>query len=129
MPIWFHWSGSELVFGSPANAPKTRALRDNTQVAVTIDKAGDATHFLMIRGPGTVAIQDGVIREYAAAARRYLGEEAGERWVRDMDQPGMKMARIAVRPAWVGIIDFQERFPSAMGKTGRKAPRKRGKPY
>jgi hypothetical protein len=25
-----------------------------------------------------------------------------------------EMARIAIRPEWVGVLDFQTRFPSAM---------------
>jgi hypothetical protein len=25
------------------------------------------------------------------------------------------MARIAVRPAWVGVLDFETRLPSALG--------------
>lgn len=27
------------------------------------------------------------------------------------DHPGVRMARIAVRPAWVGVLDFRPRFP------------------
>jgi len=32
-----------------------------------------------------------------------------------MDQPGTVQARIAVRPAWVGVLDFVTRLPSAQG--------------
>jgi hypothetical protein len=28
---------------------------------------------------------------------------------------GKPMARIAITPDWVGILDFQTRFPSALG--------------
>lgn len=28
---------------------------------------------------------------------------------------GKPMARIAITPQWVGILDFQTRFPSALG--------------
>jgi hypothetical protein len=27
VPIWFHWTGAELVLGSPVDAPKVRVLR------------------------------------------------------------------------------------------------------
>jgi hypothetical protein len=32
-----------------------------------------------------------------------------------IDQPVTTMARIAVRPTWVGVLDFQERMPEVMG--------------
>ena len=33
------------------------------------------------------------------------------------DVAGTRMARIAVRPAWVGLLDFETRMPSALGGT------------
>lgn len=41
----------------------------------------------------------GIVPEYADAHRRYLGGE---------------QARAAVRPTWVGTLDFRTRFPAAM---------------
>jgi len=32
-----------------------------------------------------------------------------------VDQPGTAQARIAVRPDWVGVLDFVTRRPSAQG--------------
>lgn len=115
VPIWFHWTGEELVFGSPHDAPKVKVLRNGVQAAVTIDTEGEPTHALMIRGPVSVDIQDGVVAEYAAAARRYLGEEAGQQWVQNIEQQRAKMARISLRPNWVALLDFEQRFPSALG--------------
>jgi len=56
----------------------------------------------------------GVVPEYALAARRYLGEEDATAYLLQVDQPGTTMARIAVHPTWVGVLDFQTRFPSAL---------------
>jgi hypothetical protein len=36
-------------------------------------------------------------------------------YLAQIDQPGTRMARIAVRPAWVALMDFQTRMPSALG--------------
>lgn len=58
---------------------------------------------------------DGVPVEYALAARRYLGESESSDYLAQIDQPITRMARIAVRPAWVGVVDFQTRLPSALG--------------
>jgi hypothetical protein len=35
----------------------------------------------------------------------------GRAEVTDADRPGVRMARIAVRPTWVGVLDFTTRFP------------------
>lgn len=32
-----------------------------------------------------------------------------------VDQPGTVQARIAVRPDWVGLLDFMTRLPSVQG--------------
>ena len=37
VPIWFHWDGSQMVFGTPPLAPKLHALVDGAPVAITID--------------------------------------------------------------------------------------------
>jgi hypothetical protein len=113
VPLWFHWTGEVLTFGSPPRAPKLRALAQEPRVAVTIDAAaGWPYHALLIRGDATVEMLDDVSDEYAAAARRYFGDEQGAAWVQQLS--GKPMARISVRPAWVAVLDFETRFPSAL---------------
>ena len=34
--------------------------------------------------------------------------------VAEVDRPGTRMARIAVRPEWVGVLDFTTRFPGGV---------------
>ena len=58
---------------------------------------------------------NGLAPEYAAAARRYLGEEAAAGMLASLDQPGTAQARIVLRPVWVGLLDFDRRLPSAQG--------------
>jgi hypothetical protein len=122
MPTWFHWTGEELVMGTFFSAPhvrhaasRLRALRANPAVAITIDTDTFPPEVLSIRGQASVTEVDGVVREYALMARRYLGEEGGAAYVDYVDDPVTRMARIAVRPTWVGVIDFQHRLPSALG--------------
>jgi hypothetical protein len=67
---------------------------------------------LLLRGTATVQMMPTVVAEYAAAARRYMGEEAGNAWVGEAG--AIFSVRIAIRPEWVGVLDFQTRFPSAM---------------
>jgi len=119
VPIWFHWTGEEVVMASPYDAPKVQALQANPDVALTIDSESWPHKVLLLRGPAQVEIVEGVAEEYGAAARRYFGEEQGAAWTDQVSQMLPRMARIAVRPEWVGILDFQTRFPEALAKRMR----------
>ena len=116
VPIWFHWTGEDVVMGSPPDAPKVDAIRANPAVALTIDGNDWPYPVVLIRGKANVTFVDGVVPEYAAAAKRHFGDEQGEAWVGQVEQMMSQMVRIAVRPEWVGILDFQTRFPQALAK-------------
>jgi hypothetical protein len=51
------------------------------------------------------------------AAARYLGTEQAEATIRSLP-PTMPMARIAVRPDDVVLLDFETRLPSALSALG-----------
>jgi hypothetical protein len=125
LSTWFHWTGDELVMPTFVSAPHVRhpsarlqALRTNPHVAITIDTDRFPPDVLLLRGTVSINENDGVLPEYAAAARRYLGEDAAREYLDQIDQPGTRMARIAVRPSWVGVLDFETRLPSALGGVG-----------
>jgi nitroimidazol reductase NimA-like FMN-containing flavoprotein (pyridoxamine 5'-phosphate oxidase superfamily) len=113
VPIWFQWTGEEIVMATFVPSPKVTALRANPGVAISIDNEA-LPEAVLVRGRAVVTEVDGAVPEYALAARRYMGEEAAEAYIAEVDKPGTTMARIAVRPTWVGVIDFQTRFPSAL---------------
>jgi hypothetical protein len=113
VPIWFHWDGGSVVLGSPMRAPKLTALKENPQVAVTVeDSSAWPYKALLLRGEASVDLLEDVSPEYERAAYRYFGDEAGEQWLKQLR--GMPMARISVTPQWVGLLDFVTRFPSAL---------------
>jgi hypothetical protein len=121
LPSWFHWTGAELVMPTFISAPhvrhpahRIRALRARPDIAVTIDTESSPPEVLLMRGRATVTEVDGVVAEYALAAPRYLGEAAAAEYLAQIDQPGTRMARIALRPTWVGVVDFQTRLPSSL---------------
>jgi len=91
------------------------ALRANPSVAVTIDTEAFPPHVLLIRGKASVSEVDGLAKEFEVAAGRYLGEEAARSYIAQMSKPAVRMARIAVRPTWVGVLDFESRLPSHVG--------------
>ena len=124
VPTWFHWTGGEIVMvtftagpsiGVRHPAARIAALRANPRVALTIDTDSYPSKSLTVRGTAVISEVAGVAAEYAAAARRYLGEDAAAAMLAALDQPGTGQARITVRPDWVGLIDFVTRRPSVLG--------------
>ena len=114
VPIWFHWDGRQIVLGSPPRAPKLVALRRNPKVALTIDSNEWPSKVLLVRGTASVETVPGIAPEYAAAAVRYFGAEQGTVWVEQVKKMTTEMGRVAITPEWVGILDFETRFPSAL---------------
>jgi len=114
VPIWFHWNGRELVMATPPRAPKLKALAKNPKVSLTIDDNTFPHKVLLIRGTARLEALDGIVPEYAIAAERYFGAEQGQGWVKNLRGMISSMVRITVTPEWVGLLDFQTRFPSAL---------------
>lgn len=114
VPIWFHWNGTEIVMGSPAGSPKARAISRNPAVALTIDGIVWPYKVLQVRGMAKVEMVAGVVPEYAMAAERYFGPEAGQAWIAQIRGMFTEMARITITPQWVGVIDFEQRFPNVI---------------
>jgi hypothetical protein len=124
VPTWFEWDGTEIVMvtyvagpeaGIRHPAARIAALRANPAVALTIDTDEFPAHSLTVRGRAEIDEVDGLAPEYVASARRYLGDDGAAELVAAMDQPGTVQARIAVRPTWVGLLDFATRLPGALG--------------
>jgi hypothetical protein len=119
---WFQWTGGEVVMPTFIQAPHVRAparrlaaLRSRPDVAVSIDTESTPAQALMLRGQAQVTEVEGIDPDYAASARQYLGEEAARQYLAMVDQPGTRMARITVRPTWVGLLDFAgDRLPGVM---------------
>jgi hypothetical protein len=114
VPIWFHWDGREIVLGTPIQSPKVQALSSNPNVALTIDDVTWPYKVLQIRGTARVETVQGIVPEYALAAERYLGQQAGRGWIEQVRGMFPQMARIAVLPGWVAVLDFERRFPNAI---------------
>lgn len=114
IPIWFHWNGREIVMATPPKAPKLKALAKNPKVSLTIDDNTFPHKVLLIRGTARLENVDGIVPEYVAAADRYFGPEQGKAWVNQLRGLISSMVRITITPNWVGLLDFQTRFPSAL---------------
>lgn len=113
-PMLFHWTGEELVLATFAGARKIDAIRARPHIAVTIDAPSTPPRVLLLRGGATVDEVDGIVPEYRLAHLRYAGEEQGGANVAAVDHPGVRMARIGLRPTWVGVLDFVTRLPGGV---------------
>jgi PPOX class probable F420-dependent enzyme len=114
VPIWFHWNGREIVMASPEKAPKLKALAKNPKVSLTIDDNTFPHKVLLIRGTARLERVEGVVPEYAKAAERYFSAAQAEAWLSQLRKLVSSMVRITITPEWVGVLDFEARFPSAL---------------
>lgn len=112
--VWFHWTGKEIVLGSPPNAPKMKALGDEAKVALVIDYEQWPACALMIRGTARTEVIDGEMPEYTGMARRYVGDEIAKGFSEQFNALFPQTARIGIKPEWVALLDVEGgRFPSA----------------
>jgi Pyridoxamine 5'-phosphate oxidase len=114
VPIWFHWNGKNIVMASPPKAPKLKALRQNPKVSLTIDDDTFPHKVLLVRGTARLDSVPGIVPEYEAAAQRYFDRELAQNWLGQLRTMISSMVRITITPEWVGLLDFQTRFPSAL---------------
>lgn len=114
VPIWFHWNGREIVMATPPKAPKLKALKQNPKVSLTIDENDFPQKVLLIRGTARLENVEGIVPEYAAAAERYFDRKQAEEWLSLLRTRISSQVRIRITPEWVGLLDFQTRFPSAL---------------
>ncbi|MFI6265854.1 pyridoxamine 5'-phosphate oxidase family protein [Micromonospora sp. NPDC051006] len=121
IPVNFLWTGEELVVGAFAGTYKIRDLRARPDVAICIDTADGLPEVLMLRGKVTLMEVQGVLPEYAVIQRAGMGDEVGDAYLKAIDKPGLRMVRIGLRPTWVGVVDFQERFPARTPEPVRSA--------
>lgn len=114
MPIGFHWNGREIVLGTPPDAPKMKVLQDGDAVALTIDSDTMPHKVLLIRGSILIDLVEGIAPEYVAMSKRVMGEEGAAAWLTQLAPLCPRMNRVFIKPTWVGILDFETRFPSAI---------------
>jgi nitroimidazol reductase NimA-like FMN-containing flavoprotein (pyridoxamine 5'-phosphate oxidase superfamily) len=113
LPINFVFNGAEVVMCGFARSHKNRALRARPDVAITIDTNDAPPEVLLIRGRAEVTESQGLLAEYAEAMRKG-GDPQVEGYLSMLAERKPLMERIAVRPNWVGVLDFQTRFPGGM---------------
>ena len=121
IPIGFTWTGTELVTGTPRYRPQddgperwrqgSRDLSTLTRLpsACCISAALSGSVCMMASYPNGQWPPNAVWEKKVRMASL--------RWHDGMFKAGVnKMIRLAVQPTWVGILDFEKRFPSSVEK-------------
>jgi hypothetical protein len=111
LPIWFHWTGEVFMLGTRLDSGKVKALSTYPTVALTIDTESFPYKALQVRGTIEIETIDGIVPEYELCAKRYLGEKRGQMWIAQLRQAFPQMARVIVRPEWVGVLDLAQLYP------------------
>lgn len=94
-----------------------RALYGGVNVALPIDSDTMPYKVLLIRGSVRTDVVDGISPEYRTMVRRVHGEQ----WLDNMRPIIPEMAHIFITPRWVGILDFETRYPSALKRSMERA--------
>jgi len=111
MPVWFGWENGEVIICSIIAAMKHKSLVDGARVAIDIDESGWPYHRLMLRGAVTSTTFPGIVPGYRETAIRYLGESFGSAFIGQLESFGIPMKRVAIKPDWVGLYNFETRNP------------------
>jgi len=85
VPIWFQWTGAQLVTTTFAGARKLTEISSGATVAVSIDTESFPYRVLRMAGPVELVAVDDLSDEYRLAATRYLGPTAGEAWCTSLE--------------------------------------------
>jgi hypothetical protein len=96
------------------SAGSQAALVRDPRVSLTIDDNTFPHKVLLVRGEARLETVNGIVPDYALAAEQYFGREQGQAWVAQLSKTVSSMVRVSISPKWVGLLDFQTRFPSAL---------------
>ncbi|MGH9026185.1 MAG: pyridoxamine 5'-phosphate oxidase family protein [Acidimicrobiia bacterium] len=128
VPIGFTRNGSELVMCTAKNAPKLPALRQNPQVALTIDTEVHPPKILLLRGRAELDVVDGIPDEFLQMNGTYeMTPEQRVKWEADVRSLYDGMVRIVVTPTWAKLIDFDTTLPSAVEQLARQREERRAR--
>ncbi|MFJ4655742.1 pyridoxamine 5'-phosphate oxidase family protein [Nocardia sp. NPDC088792] len=115
IPIAFTWNGSEIVVCTSKNALKLPYLRDNPEVALTIDTEVHPPKMLLIRGRAELDVVEGIPAEYLQMNGSYeMTAEQRVEWEAEVRSLYDGMVRVVITPTWVKLIDFETTLPSAV---------------
>jgi hypothetical protein len=108
-------AAEQVVMATVPKSAKVRALRQNPQVALTIDTQDQwPPRVLLIRGPAQVEVVDGVPDFYVEASRKLVPAAYFEGWEQGVRALYHQMVVITIKPEWAKLLDFETTLPKAV---------------
>jgi hypothetical protein len=121
IPMGFTWNGSEIVMCTAKNAPKLKALRHRSAVALTIDTDAFPPKILLVRGQAELDVVEGIPDEFISTnGVAMMTPEQRTAWEAEVRSLYDGMVRIVVTPTWAKLIDFETTLPSAVEELIRR---------
>ena len=114
VPTAFWWDGEAIVVATVVRSAKVAAIRAHPRVALAVDRPGMPPRSLLVRGPATVEIVDGVPDAYVAGSRKIIPAESVPGWEAGVRALYEQMAVITVTPDHVVLHDFETTLPKAV---------------
>ncbi|MEM9037156.1 MAG: pyridoxamine 5'-phosphate oxidase family protein [Actinomycetota bacterium] len=103
-PMWFEFTGVELLLSTFSGARKVSDLAVNPDVTISLDTESFPYRSLRIGGTATLEHTDGLTDSYRRCASRYLGPELAARWCDELGSASQVLIR--VRPSWASGSDM-----------------------
>lgn len=95
-PVWIELDGDDIVVNTAEGRVKTRNMRRDPRVAVSITASDDGYRMVAVRGRVVEVSQEGAEEGIDRLARKYLGVERYEGRT-----PGMVRVAVRIRPEFV----------------------------
>ncbi|MGD0084804.1 MAG: PPOX class F420-dependent oxidoreductase [Acidimicrobiales bacterium] len=97
-PVWVDVEGDDVVFNTAERRVKTRNLRSNPNVAVSVVDPKDPYRVLALRGAVIEMTHDGADEHIDFLANKYLGvEKFGDR------REGQQRVKVRIRPEQIAM--------------------------
>ncbi|MBS2536388.1 pyridoxamine 5'-phosphate oxidase family protein [Catenulispora sp. NF23] len=121
IPIAFSWNGAEIVLCTSKNSAKLPALRQNPQVALTIDTESHPPKILLIRGRAELDVVEGIPEEFLRMNGSYaMTPEQRAEWEAEVRSLYDGMVRVVITPTWAKLIDFEVTLPTAVAELAQE---------
>jgi hypothetical protein len=114
IPIGFWVEGQRIVMATLPKSAKVAALRNNPNVALTIDQGSFPPKVLLIRGTAAVEAVAGIPDGYLQAGRKVMTDEQYPDWLAGVRALYDEMVVITVTPTWVKLLDFETTLPTSV---------------
>ncbi|MDP9868033.1 MULTISPECIES: pyridoxamine 5'-phosphate oxidase family protein [Streptosporangium] len=99
VPMWYGYApGGEVMLITPRDSRKARLIRLAGRYSLCVQAAEPPYRYVSVEGPVTAIAESVTADERRALARRYLGDEEGDRYVGSSAGATARMISIRMRP-------------------------------